>query len=114
MELGCISLFCIAPTDQAIPDDITIEVSCLPPGISAGDLEIYFEGQGGNVEVLSAMNLGSGNARVQLTGLTVEGTLALWFSSWNITTNLQYHHMIYHAIGESSGYNQRRVLIGLL
>lgn len=72
-------LFCSLPCETSffstltIESKVTIEVFSLPPLTNTGEIEAYFEKQGDNIEVLSTVNLGDGNARVELCGLTSEG-----------------------------------------
>ena len=57
-------------------DVITIKVSSLPSGMTTDEIGNYLESQGANAEVLSATDLGSGNAEVKIVGYTTEGQFA--------------------------------------
>ena len=52
---------------------VTVKVSSLPPQTTTDEIEAYFEKQGDNIEVLSTVNLGNGNAKVELSGINSEG-----------------------------------------
>ena len=54
---------------------VTVKVSSLPPQTTTDEIEAYFEKQGDNIEVLTIVNFGDGNARVELLGLTSKGIL---------------------------------------
>ena len=57
----------------SLEPNVTVEVSSLPPQTNIDELEAYFEKQGDHTEVLFTANLGTGDARVELSGLTSEG-----------------------------------------
>ena len=57
----------------SLESKVTVEVFSLPPQTNTEELEAYFEKQGDHIEVLYTVNLGNGNARAKLSGLTSEG-----------------------------------------
>ena len=66
----------------SLESKVTVKVSSLPPQTTTDEIEAYFEKQGDHIEVLSTVNLGNGNAQVELSGLTSEG----------IHNNISYLH----------------------
>ena len=64
----------------SLEPNVTVEVSSLPLQTTTDEIEAYFEKQGNHIEVLSTVNLGNGNAKVELSGLTSEGILEHCFS----------------------------------
>ena len=63
----------IIADQQADARKVTIEVSQLH-SVSIEELQNYFEDQGHNVSVHSKTMLGGGRARLELYGLTTDGT----------------------------------------
>ena len=57
----------------SLESKVTVKVSSLPPQTTTDEIEAYFEKQGDHIEVLSTVNLGNGNAQIELSGLTSEG-----------------------------------------
>ena len=69
-------LFCVLYHHSfhlSLESRVTVKVSSLPPQTTTDEIEAYFEKQGDNIEVLTTVNFGNGNARVELLGLTSEG-----------------------------------------
>ena len=69
-------LFCVLYHHSfhlSLESRVTVKVSSLPPQTTTDEIEAYFEKQGDNIEVLSTVNLGNGNAKVELSGINSEG-----------------------------------------
>ena len=50
-----------------------IHLSSLPIGVTVHEISDYLEAKGSNVQILSCVNLGKGNAKVEVSGFTAEG-----------------------------------------
>ena len=72
----CTYLFCVLYHHSfhlSLESRVTVKVSSLPPQTTTDEIEAYFEKQGDSIEVLSTVNLGNGNAKVELSGINSEG-----------------------------------------
>ena len=67
---------CRLGDEQESCKQVTLTLSGLSRGTTKGQVEMYFEGQGGSVEVVSTELQGHGRAKIVLSGLSVEGMIA--------------------------------------